>query len=156
MIQETVTDHPTASAAPEIPGLDQPLEDLLGLLPPRLVAALAIRGFIRVGDLVSPHRQVELLTSLASWQTQQLREALEIWPLQYAQDLRDLGPVPEDLDWYEDWDGEDDWDFLAEEDEEESGAVEEEDDEGDAPDLDRDECLKDRAPIPGPLPAVAV
>ncbi len=155
MIQETVADRPTASPTLDLPGSDQPVEDLLPLLPPRLVASLTAKGFIRVCDLVSPDRQAELQSWLASWQVQQLREALELWPLQYAQDLRDLDPLPEGLDWYQDWDGEDDWDFLAEEDPEDP-EFDEVDDEDDEPHLDRVDPAQTRVPAPACRPALAV
>lgn len=154
MIQEIVVDRLTVSPAGAFPGQDLPVGEMLPLLPPRLVDALTSKGFVLIADLVAPHRQAELLESLASWQLQQLREALDFWPLQHAQDLRGLGPLPEDLDWYEDWDGEDDWDFMWEDQEEHDDEGWDEDDEVDEEELEVP--ITRMATQPDPESAVAV
>ncbi len=67
-----------------LPGKELHLEELLAILPPRLIRSLLHHGVQTVGALYEACRTGEGLDFLESWQFKQIRLAFKVWPRHHA------------------------------------------------------------------------
>lgn len=119
-----------------VPGGDLPVRRLMPLIPRSLARLLEDAGFASIGDLMGPRRRDRLLELLSPAQAALLRQALTIWPQQFAYACRH----PEF--WQDDDDDDDDDDNDDDQDVEDS-AGDDEDDQVSAGEDDEDEDARE-------------
>lgn len=103
-----------------LPGRELHLEELLPILPPRLIRTLLRRGIQTVGALYEACRTRQGLDFLEAWQLKQIRLAFKVWPRHHAHQCQvqarleqRVGRQPYVPSW--DWQDED-WEDSEEED----------------------------------------
>ncbi len=67
-----------------LPGKELDLEELLPILPPRLIRTLLQNGVLTIGALYEACRTGTGLEFLEGWQLQQIHRAFRVWPRQHA------------------------------------------------------------------------
>jgi len=102
-----------------LPGKELPLEEMLPLLPPRLIQTLLQQGVQTIGGLYEAYRTGIGLDFLENWQLKQIRQAFKVWPHQHAHQARVEASLREKAtgQWYVpswDWQDEDQEDSESE------------------------------------------